>query len=72
MLVMVFQYLIVPVLKVFKIDLKSDFTVTRIKLCSKNRSFDTKRAKEDFGYIPRVHFINLLSNNYLLIISRYQ
>lgn len=48
-----FEYIIMPLLKPF-MTLKTDFTVNRILLASTNRTFDSSKAKQDFGYSPKV------------------
>ncbi len=45
------ENLIMPLLKPFK-EIKSDFTVNRIKISTVNRVFNADRATKDFGYKP--------------------
>lgn len=52
-LIFIFQYIIMPLIKPFK-ELKSDLTVNRVKISACNRVFNCDRAKNDFGYAPKV------------------
>lgn len=49
----IFEYIIRPLVKPFK-ELSSDFTVSRIYIVTVNRTFSSQKAKEHFGYVPRV------------------
>lgn len=51
---MVFEYVIMPLLRMLGKEVRSDFTVNRILIATTNRTFSTARAQKDFAYAPQL------------------
>ena len=49
----VFEYVIVPLVRPFK-QLSTEFTPNRIRIVAVDRLFSSTKAKDHFGYVPRV------------------
>lgn len=50
----IFEYIIKPILSLLNIQPKQDITVFRILVATRHRTFSTKRAEADFGYVAKV------------------
>ncbi|KXZ52899.1 hypothetical protein GPECTOR_8g279 [Gonium pectorale] len=53
-LAMIFEYLVLPLVKLLGKELRSDFTVNRILIATTNRTFSTAAAHSDLGYAPQI------------------
>lgn len=49
----IFEYVLRPMLRPF-VEISSDFTVNRIYIVTRNRTFSSDAARRDFGYVPKV------------------